>query len=190
MLFDTPLKAAKKRKRKRKRKQSNPSSWTVCRSKAKLDPRTLTLGIDPGKRQTHWVLAGRSANKWVVARSGFLNINPDDRIQQRLQPVRRKLLDLLGRYPSKAVVIERYIVRRAGSGNPSEPINILIGIVFDACCYLGKTLFLPTAGEHKRWLTKVYGRTPQERWPELNEHEADAASLSLWAYRHPEKRVE
>jgi Holliday junction resolvasome RuvABC endonuclease subunit len=148
------------------------------------------LGIDPGKRQTWWALLEPQKVGvrvvWNLCESGHLELDPDALLATRLPLIYEEVGRLLWGRKISLIVAERFISRPGrGLGNVAEIVNLLLGILYCHCRQRKIPWMYVMPSVHKMWWERTFFRSPGERWPQLNDHEADACSLAIFGHYHP-----
>jgi Holliday junction resolvasome RuvABC endonuclease subunit len=141
------------------------------------------LGIDPGKRETFYATVERNPffrrPSHRVTSTGHIELNPDTEINDRLPLIYTVTNNLIKTLSPDLVVAERFVVRPGrGMGNVSEIINQFLGVLYGLCARKNIRLVLVMPSVHKTWRDRE-----GYRWPDLNPHETDAASLACYGYR-------
>ncbi len=149
------------------------------------------LGIDPGKRQSWWALLNpqriRSHVSWDIRESGHLELDPDVPLATRLPIIDAEVGKLLKGREISLIVAERFISRPGrGMGNVAEIVNLLLGILYCHCQKRRIPWMYVMPSVHKQWWNRIFYRSPGERWPHLNDHEADACSLAIFGHYNPQ----
>jgi Holliday junction resolvasome RuvABC endonuclease subunit len=145
------------------------------------------LGLDPGKRNAFWVLAMPVGGRFLdVIDTGQIDTVPDMQVHDKLICIRRELRTLLDSIAVDMIYAERFVARPGMlRGNAAETVNLMLGILWAECCQRHIRLRLIMPSVHKGWIKKNYhGRTAQQVFKALNEHQADALALATYGWYH------
>ena len=142
------------------------------------------LGLDPGKRNAFWVLAAPCGVCMDVLDTGQLDSAPDVKVEQRLVCLDAGVRSLLDQLEVDVVYVERFIARPGMlRGNAAETVNLLIGILWSECRRRHIRMHCIMPSVHKMWIKRRYGgKTAQELFTKLNEHQADALALATYGW--------